>query len=87
MTAQGEALGNGRGPSSVLKGRTNRPTNAAGQYALTGLVWMRRCFPQGFALGYHSTPLQGFGQVLPPNRQAHDGYHTTPLQGFGQESR
>jgi len=48
---------------------------------------MRRCFPQGFALGYHSTPLQGFGQVLPPNRQAHDAYHTTPLQGFGQESR
>ena len=30
MIAQGEALGNGCGPSSALKGRTNHPSNAVG---------------------------------------------------------
>jgi len=30
MVAQGEALGNGCGPSAALKGRTNHPTHAVG---------------------------------------------------------
>jgi len=46
MIAQGEALGNGCGPSSALKGRTNHPSNAVGQYALTGLVWVDAAFPR-----------------------------------------